>query len=320
MNKDVRKKLLLGVLVATGSILFIVGIFFIGRKQSLYTATFQVNTFFNDINGLREGDFVRYAGAQVGIVEKIKFVNDSMIQVQMKIEKKMQPFIKKDVIAYIATEGLVGNKLINLHPKHKSRKTIEENDTVEAINPFNTEEIIEKLLSTNNNAAIITENLAKLSKQLNDKKGIIQTLINDSVSTNNLKEIILNVKTTSSQLAIMSHDFEKTVDRINIGGGLAGTLLNDTSLTRQLKQTLTNLKLTSEYSTTITKQITQSMQSGNSSGTFGMLMKDSTFAQNLRQSVINLQQGTAKLNDNMEALQHNFLLKGYFKKKNKSEK
>lgn len=316
ISKENRKKILLGTLVLLGGLLFIFGIFFIGRKEELYTKTFRISTMFNNLNGLRAGDFVRFSGYKCGIVEKITFINDSMIKVDMKIESEMQRFIKKDVVAYIATEGLVGNKMLNLRPQWKNRITVQENDIVEAINPFNTEELITKLMHTNDNTESLTENLAMISKRINERKGIFETLISDTSVVIDMKKIIADIKVTGNRLAAMSGDFEKTVDKINIDEGMAGVLLTDTTLSNELKQIIYNLKLSSEYSAKITANLSKSVQNNNKS-TFNMLMKDSTFAQNLRQSVINLQQSTEKLNESMEGLQHSILLRKYFKKKNK---
>ncbi len=314
MNKEFKKKLFLGILVSTGSILFIVGIFFIGRKESLFTPTVNISAIFNEINGLREGDFVRYSGVKVGVVEKIVFLNDSMIQVKMKIEKKMQPYIKKDAVAHIATEGLVGNKLINLHSKHTSRQTISENEILISIAPYNTQQIIEKLMSTNTNAEIITNNLAAVSKRMMEEKGIFEMIFSDDKAANDLKTIIERVKTSSQHLQEISNNIEKMIRKINSGEGLASTILNDTSLTKELKQTLRNLELSSEYSRTITKQIDQSLQKGDS-GTLGMLMKDSVFAESIRQSIQNFHEASEKLNHTLDAVQNSYLLKRLSKEK-----
>lgn len=314
ISKDSRKKILLGLLVLIGGVLFIFGIFFIGRKQELYTKTFHISSIFSDLNGLRDGDFVRFSGYKCGIVDKITFLNDSMIRVDMKIEKEMQSFIKKDAIASISTEGLVGNKLINIRPVWKSRITVQDNDFVVSIDPFNTQEIIEKLIHTNDNVEDVTENLAKITGKINESKGIFNTLVNDTAVVGDLKEIIADIKVTGYRLSKMSGDLEKTVEKINLDEGMAGLILTDTTLSNQLKQIMYNLDKSSEYSTKITGDLTRSIQDNNNS-TFGMLMKDSTFAQNLRQSVINLQQGTEKLNENMEGLKHSILLRKYFKNK-----
>lgn len=313
MDKDNKRKLLLGILVASGTILFIVGIFLIGSKQNIFSRTFKISTIFNDLNGLRKGDYVRFAGVKAGVVDKITFLNDSMIKVDMKISIDFNDLIKKDAVAYIATEGLVGNKIINIRPKWRERESVKENDLVSSVNPFDTEKIIEKLMGTNDNAAVITDNLARISVKINEKKSIFETLINDTMAASDVKSILKDIKTTSSQLSAMTLNFEKIIDRVDAGEGLAGTILRDTSITKQLKQTMFNLKTSSDYATIITGELTKSMQA-DKKNTVALLMKDTTFAQNLNQTVINLQRSTQKLNETLDALQHISLFKKYFLK------
>ncbi len=49
----------------------------------------------------------------------------------------------------------------------------------------------------------------------------------------------------------------------------------------------------------------------------GILLHDDTSAASLKTTLKNLETSTAKLDENMEALQHSFLLRGFFKKKAK---
>ena len=58
----------------------------------------------------------------------------------------------------------------------------------------------------------------------------------------------------------------------------------------------------------------------NGQGTLGRLINDEKIARNLDATMTNLKTSTKKLDENMEAAKHNFLLRGYFKKKEKAEK
>ncbi|HTL81418.1 MAG TPA: MlaD family protein, partial [Bacteroidia bacterium] len=288
MKKSLRKKTFLGIFVSGGIVLFIIGIFFIGRKEEMYVKTFHVSTIFSDINGLRAGDFVRFAGAKVGIVEGTTFLNDSMIRVDMKIEKDMQPFIMNDCIVYIATEGLVGNKLLNIVPQHKSRTMVAENATLESIDPFNTEQIIEQLLNTNDNAAVITKNLAELSGKMNSSNGIFQSLMGDSSAASDFRQIISNVKLTSDRLTLLSADFQRLTKEINLNESIAGSLFTDTSLANSFAETMENLRESSEYSTVITSALATTLAT-DTTGTIGVLMRDTAFATSVKTSVKNLE-------------------------------
>lgn len=316
--KSRTKKSLFGLLVGTGLLLFIVGIFFIGRKEDLYVPTIHVYTIFSDINGLREGDFVRFSGSKAGVVEKITFLNDSMIRVDMKIEQSMQPYIMDDDLVYISTEGLVGNKLINITASRHSRTVIADGGSLEAVNPFNTQEIIENLLATNANATVISSNLAQLSTRLNGKDGIVPSLMTDSTITTDFKDILANVKATSIQMSAMSARLDQITATLDLTQGLAGSLMYDTVLVNDLSVTMDNLRESSNRADSVMLKLSNSMEN-NQSSSFGLLMNDSTVTQSLRQTIFNLQESTAKLDTNMEALQHSILLRRYFRKKEKAQ-
>lgn len=81
---------------------------------------------------------------------------------------------------------------------------------------------------------------------------------------------------------------------------------------------IASLQVTAENFEIISDNLAQIMVKINSGkGTLGRLIQDTTIAQNLNQTIVNLKKGTKGLDDNMEAAKHNFLLKGYFKKKAK---
>ncbi|HLA55116.1 MAG TPA: MlaD family protein [Flavobacterium sp.] len=63
-------------------------------------------------------------------------------------------------------------------------------------------------------------------------------------------------------------------------------------------------------------EILNKVNSGN--GTLGRLINDEQIAKNIDQTIVNLKSSTKGLNENMEAAKHNFLLRGYFKKKEKA--
>ena len=55
-------------------------------------------------------------------------------------------------------------------------------------------------------------------------------------------------------------------------------------------------------------------------GTLGALLKDTTITESLRHTLSNVEESTDALKLNMEALKHNFLFKGYFKRMERQKK
>ena len=90
MKKTTSEKLKLGIFVIMGLLIFIVAIYFIGQRQNIFAKTFTISTNFNNVNGLINGNNVRYSGINVGTVKSITMINDSTINVVMLIEEKIK--------------------------------------------------------------------------------------------------------------------------------------------------------------------------------------------------------------------------------------
>ena len=88
----------------------------IGKNRNLFGATYVLKARFENVQGLVAGNNVRFSGIQAGTVKKVKILNDTVIEVTMIIETKMKTIIRKNAIASIGTDGLVGNKVVNIIP------------------------------------------------------------------------------------------------------------------------------------------------------------------------------------------------------------
>jgi phospholipid/cholesterol/gamma-HCH transport system substrate-binding protein len=83
---------------------------------------------------------------------------------------------------------------------------------------------------------------------------------------------------------------------------------------------ISSLSVTAENLQIISGQMAEIMYKiNNGNGTLARLIEDSTISENINQMIINLKQGTKGLDENMKAAKSNFLLRGYFKKKEKEK-
>lgn len=80
-----------------------------------------------------------------------------------------------------------------------------------------------------------------------------------------------------------------------------------------------SLEITAGNAALMSEDLTEVMNKiNNGQGTLGRLINDEKIANNLEATMGNLKTSSKKLDENMEAAKHNFLLKGYFKKKEKA--
>ena len=225
MKATFGQKVRTGIFTFIGLGLLIGAIFLIGKTKNMFGDTFHIYGTFKNVGGLQVGNNVRFVGINVGTVENISIISDTLARVDMIIKDKVHPFVKNDAIASIGSDGLMGDKLITISSTSDNPVVIKDGGKIATTDPTDFGKVMEKVGRVADNAEVITTQLAGIATQINTGKGSIGTLL---------------------------------------------------------------------YSDNVAK--------------------------NLEGSVNNLKQGTAGFSQNMTALKHNFLLKGYYKKKDRAEK
>ncbi|MGV8879567.1 MAG: MlaD family protein [Sphingobacteriaceae bacterium] len=317
MKNQKGNNIKLGVFVLAGLVALIFTFFIIGKNNNLFGKNFRLKVSFTNLNGLTEGGNVLFSGIQAGTVKDIELVNDTTIVVTMQINSKVQSFMHKNALATIGTEGLMGNKVVNIQPVKGESALVQEGDTLGSGKMVNMDEIIEKLSQTNNNVASISEVLKGTVLRI-DSSDILK-LIDDKSIGISLKSSLKNVFNATKNANEMTRDLNIVVSDIKSGKGAAGLFLTDTDLASMLKDAVTNVTSASANANRMTlemnnlvSELNKNLNSGK--GPINTLLKDSTMANNLAQTMENLEKGTDGFHQNMEALKHNFLFRGYFRK------
>ncbi len=194
MKNKTGNKVRLGIFVSAGITLLIAGIYFIGQQQQLFSSTFHVSGIFKDINGLQVGNNIRFSGINVGIVEDIQQITDSTVQVDMLIDDGTKKFIKKNAKAIIASDGLMGSKIVIITPGKNGKQEIANGDVIETTTSVNMDDILLKIKLTSDNAAIITSDLAVVMESIRNGKGTIGKLFMDSAFAQTVDDALTNIK------------------------------------------------------------------------------------------------------------------------------
>lgn len=318
-QNSTQKNIKLGALVTTGLALFIVAIYLIGNERNMFGSTFELNALFENVNGLQSGNNVRFSGINVGTVEEVVITNDSTIRVRMIIKSDVRKYIKKDAVASIGSDGLMGNMLVNISPGNGNEPSVAGNDYILSYSRVKTDDILNTLSMTNENAALLVSNLLKITQNINDGKGTFGALLMDTVLTNALRQTIVQLHDAAHNTALISDNLIRTTEKINNDEGLLGAVIGDKGLTQKMDTIMANLTTTSNYmAKTATKLKTFVHHLENGQGTVSMMVRDTVFVNDLKQTMVNINEGSARFNENMEALKHNFLFRKYFKKQAKS--
>ncbi|MFT5847274.1 MlaD family protein [Psychroserpens sp.] len=321
MKKTNSQKLRLGVFVLIGTILFIVGVYLIGQRQNMFKKIFTISAFFQNVNGLQKGNNVRYSGIEIGTVKDITMINDSTIKIDMNIDEKIITHIKKDAIATIGSDGLVGNMIVNIVPGKGISEVISNGDIIESYSKIGTDDILSTLNTSTENAAILTSDLLKITNNITKGKGTIGMLLNDTIMAKDLKQSITNLKNASYGASSTINELKAIMSSIKTNDHtVLGMLINDTISGGKLKTIVDNLETSSTEIESVLQNINAAVEDFNSSeGTYNYIVRDTLLVKSLKSTLENINEGTDKFNQNMEALKHNFLTRSYFRKLEKKE-
>ncbi|MGZ5246898.1 MAG: MlaD family protein [Flavitalea sp.] len=323
MEKETTKNIRLGIFVLGGIIFLVLLLYMIGKNQNLFGNTYVLKTRFDNVQGLVPGNNVRFAGIASGTVKKITILNDTVIEVTMYLDNKMKDVIRKNAVTSIGTDGLVGNKLINIVPSKDQAPLAKENDVLVSKKIVSTEEMLTTLSKTNNDIAEIAANLKNTVEKINNSNAL-WSLLNDERISNDLRASIRKVRNSTENAAVMMNDLQLVIADIKDGKGSIGALIRDSSFSRNLNEAVVKISKVGNEADSLANEINllttgirKDINTGK--GPANYLLKDSSMAIKINASLDNIQKGTEGFNQNMEALKHNFLFRGYFRKLEKKK-
>lgn len=311
----------LGIFVITGSLLLILAAYLIGNEQKMFSRTFELTTVFNNVGGLQVGNNVRYSGINAGTVRAITMETDTSIRVYMRIDMELQPHIKRDALAMVGSDGLVGSMLINIIPGNGPSVPVESGDEIRSFSRISTQDMLTTLNVTNENAALLMGDLLDITQSIRSGSGVLGRLLNDSTLARDLQESVRNLKLTTAQSNEALTRLNRKISELRFEESALALLLDDPEFSEQVRSIVTGLDSSGQDIRRLTRRLdglAVSLEAGE--GTLGVLLRDSTAARNLQSSLQHLDSGLQKFDQNMEALKHNFLTRGYFRKLERQQK
>jgi phospholipid/cholesterol/gamma-HCH transport system substrate-binding protein len=250
----------------------------------------------------------------------MKFYGESQVQITMNIEEDAKKYIRKNSKARIGAESLIGSKLVEIFGGTEKAPEVENGDKIQSAAALSTDDIMATLQENNKNLVDITNDFKYLSSKLAKGEGMAGAVLTDTTIADNFRDILNGLQVASANSVKVSRDLAKLSAKFNTEGGLANELLTDTIVFSNLKSSIAQLQQTANSAAEMSNNFKQaSSQLTNSNNTLGALMNDQQLANNLKKTMENLETGTEKLDENMEAIQHNFLFRGYFRKKAKRD-
>lgn len=321
MPKETNQFLKTGILVASGTAFLILLLYFVGKNEHLFGSGFSLRARFAHVQGLREGNNVRYAGIDLGTVRAIRLLNDSMVEVDMRMNRKLRGILLKNSIVSIGTDGLVGNKVINISHGSSPSKPAENGDLLPSVKPVDTDRMLATLDKSNQSLSLIFRNIEKITADLRTSKGW-KKWAEDTTIHQQIKSSAVQLNQSAEQILKSSHMAMQVLLDIREGKGILGKIISDTSwadksekLIQDLDRSILSLQQGIDQSQKTIVDLKTNIDSGR--GTISMLLNDSAVAEELKSTIKHLNQSGTLLEENLKALQHNIFLRSYFKKKQK---
>ncbi len=315
---DNRRKITVGIFIFIGLVIFVLGIFTLGSQKKAFIKSFSINVVFEDIQGLKAGDNVWFSGVKIGTIKKIKFYGTSQVQVFMNIEEQAQKYIHKDASASISSDGLIGNKIIVIDGGTPKFPFIEDGDRIQVNTTLSTDEIMKTLQVNNKNLVDITTDFRTLSANLVAGKGTAGALLSDEEMARDFRNIVSNLQNTTVAANKMAAELNAFSRTLNTKEGLANKMLTDTVIFARLRSSVNEFQEAAKSASALTENLNNAAGRLNQTdNAAGLLLNDEQTAEQLRRIMQNLEGSSQKLDENLKALQSNFLFRGYFKKKAK---
>ena len=302
----------IGVFVLGGLALFTVGLFMIGDRQMAFAKKITIYTEFKKITGLQPGGIVRVSGAKAGAIKKIvpPTTPSGRFRVEFEITEELHPLVRLDSVASIETEGLVGGNYLGVGSGSDASPAAGPGATIPSKEPFEIAELMQQMAASivKVNSTIDTINTAIDEMKVDAQRAVVSAADTIDVAHKLMNDVSADVKAMAANGARLSADAAQITATIRKGEGSLGKLVNDD----ELYVRTTNVAKQAEEIAAGAKQVVEQARSTLA----GFQSKDGPvegMAASLKQTMDDARKAMSAFAENMEALKHNFLVRGFFK-------
>jgi phospholipid/cholesterol/gamma-HCH transport system substrate-binding protein len=287
MTREGRERALkvrVGIFVLVALTAFLGMIYLLGARARLFEARYTIHADFTEVGGLIEGATVRLAGVQIGRVTGVNLPSQpgGKVRVDMSIAKKYADRIRKDSVARIETQGLLGDKIVEITTGTPQATSVRPGEVLLARDPTDIGQVMSQGAETVKNVAALTEGLRSITDAL-----VNSNIVDDASATlktarrtteqisRDAGQVLTEAKTVTGQIG-------RIADQVEKGKGWAHVLLyEEPAALRKLNETLISTQavldriergegmlgvLTSKESTAAAKRLVAAMERFGSVG------------------------------------------------------
>lgn len=317
MNESPNKRaVIVGIFIFIGLAFLLAGILIVGNLRETFNRKMLLITRFDDVSGLQSGNNVWFSGVKVGTVSSLEFYGKSQVEVRMNVATKARQYIHKDSRVKISSDGIIGNKILVIYGGTEQSAEVQAGDTLSVEKTFSSEDMINTIQENNKNLLVITNDFKIISKKLAAGEGTIGKLLNDSSVYEHINSATASLQVASARAQQLVGSLATFSSGLNKKGTLANELTTDTIVFNSVKASV--LKLQQMADTAKVFMTNLKLSGSNKNSSIGVLLHDEVAGAHLKETFKNLESSSKKLDEDLQAAQHNFLLRGYFKKKAKA--
>jgi phospholipid/cholesterol/gamma-HCH transport system substrate-binding protein len=296
-----------GAFIIAGILLFGVGLFLIGDRRMLFSDTFEVYAEFANIGGLQNGAKVRVAGLDAGEVDTIHVPPgpSARFRVKLRIREDLHPLIRVDSVASIQTDGLVGNKFVQVEAGTDQAQLVPADGTIQSREPFDLSAMLQRMTDT---VDLVSKTIVDVRSGLDEALGAVTDTAKDAQALMN--DLGTDARAIMASAQKVSRDLNSIVADVRDGKGSVGKLMTDDALYKSVKgiaadaeKAVANLRDASEQAKGAVADFRG--ENGPMKGIAG----------SLQQTLASAKDAMADLAENTEALKRNFFFRGFFNKR-----
>jgi phospholipid/cholesterol/gamma-HCH transport system substrate-binding protein len=226
-QRERAAKFRVGIFVLVAVLAFLGTIYALGARARLFESRYTIYAEFTQVAGLAEGATVRLAGIQIGRVKSITLSSEpgGKVRVAMSVAKQYGNRIRKNSIAGIATQGLLGDKIVEISVGTAETPAIQAGEVVATRDPFEVTDAVAQSADTIKSVTALADSLRKTAETLN-QSGLIEDAAATLKTAHTLADSLgKEASVTLKSARGVTERAGRLVDQIEGGRGWAHALL-----------------------------------------------------------------------------------------------
>ena len=296
-----------GAFVIIGALLFTGALFLIGERRMLFEERFEIYTEFSTLGQLQLGAVVRVSGMDAGEVTDILIPPSpaGKFRVKMRIREDLHGLVRTDSVAAPQMEGLVGAIFVNIGPGTEGAPPVAEGGTIPSREPFSMADLMQQASET---ITMVPDTVEGLRGDI--ERAVQQVALIAEDAHGMIEDVRPDIIAIARHGNRIAGDMQQIVAAVREGEGTIGKLINDDGLYERAKEIAEETKVVMANVREVSAEARRAIADFRSDdGPAQGLMAD------MRVTVGQTREAVADLADNMEALKHNFLLRGFFNRR-----